>query len=330
MRVRRRRDREGMALLAVLLLVAVMAVVAVALLDDVRFSVRRTSNAETGAQAQWYADGAETLARRKIERLTALGPDPDRTPLTPEWNGRTLSLPIDGGTLTATVRDGQACFNLNSVVTWTGDRLAARPVGEVQLMVLGRAVGVDPLRMRTITDSLIDWIDTDTTARPLGAEDSAYAALAEPYRTGGVLLAEVSELRTVRGVDRETYDRLRPHLCALPTDRSPINVNTLTPGDAPVLAMLTGGSLSLPAARAVIAARPAGGWPDPAGFWSQPALNSLQVDPTARNQATVRTDYFAVRIDVDHGGVHAVRTALIESLPGGETRTVIRRWTPED
>lgn len=323
-----RRDREGMALLAVLLLVAVMAVVAVAVLDDVRFSVRRTTNAETGAQAQWYADGAETLARRRIARLTAL--DPNRTSTTPAWNGRAVTLPIDGGTLTATVRDGQACFNLNSVVTWTGDRLAARPVGEAQLMALGRAVGVDPLRMRTITDSLIDWVDTDTTARPLGAEDSVYAALAEPYRTGGVLLAEVSELRTVRGVDKEAYDRLRPHLCALPTDRSPINVNTLAQADAPLLVMLTGGSLSLPAARAVIAARPAGGWPDPAGFWSQPALTSLQPDLAARDQVTVRTDYFAVRIDVDHGGVRAVRTALIESRPGGEARTVIRRWTLED
>ena len=46
-----RPERAGMALLTVLLLVAVMAVVAVAVLDDVRFSVRRTTNAEAGAQA---------------------------------------------------------------------------------------------------------------------------------------------------------------------------------------------------------------------------------------------------------------------------------------
>ena len=42
---RLRGSREGLALLTVLLLVAVMAVVAVAILDDVRFSVRRTTNA---------------------------------------------------------------------------------------------------------------------------------------------------------------------------------------------------------------------------------------------------------------------------------------------
>ena len=102
--------REGMALLTVLLLVAVMSVVAVAVLDDVRFSVRRASNAEGQAQAQLYADGAELLALRQIEQLIAAGPT--RTPLEPEWNGRLLSFPIDGGNLSAVVRDGQNCFCL--------------------------------------------------------------------------------------------------------------------------------------------------------------------------------------------------------------------------
>lgn len=322
------RDRKGMALLTVLLLVAVMAVVAVAVLDDVRFSVRRTMNAETGAQTQWYADGAETLARSRITRLVAL--DPNRTPLTPDWNGRVLALPIEGGRLTAVVRDGQACFNLNSVVKWTGDRWAGRPAAATRLRVLGRTVGIDDRRMGTITDSLIDWIDTDTAARPFGAEDSAYAGLAEPYRTGGTPLAEVSELRVIRGVDADAYRRLRPHLCALPTDRSLINVNTLSVADAPLVVMLTGGRLDLNTARGVIAARPDGGWSDVSAFWSQPALRGLEGDPEAAEQVTVRTDYFVVRIDVDRGGTRAVRTALIESRPGGTARTVIRRWVPEE
>ena len=71
-----RRDREGMALLTVLLLVAVMSVVAVAILDDVRFSVRRATNVETQSQAQWYAAGAETLARGQIDRLLRRRPGP--------------------------------------------------------------------------------------------------------------------------------------------------------------------------------------------------------------------------------------------------------------
>ena len=324
-----RREREGMALLTVLLLVAVMSVVAVAILDDVRFSVRRTTNVETQSQAQWYAAGAETLAHAQIKRLLAAGPA--RTPLDPEWNGRTLSFPVDGGTITATVTDGQACFNLNSLVLGFGEDLTARPLGAAQFRALGPAVGAPDSRMRAIADALTDWLDADATALPLGAEDGAYAGLAKPYRTGGVMLAEVSELRAVKGVDADTYDSLRPYVCALPTSRlSPLNVNTLTPEQAPLLTMLTDGALSPQRARAVIAARPRDGWPDTAAFWAQPALATLQIDAEARDQINVLTRFFDLRVDVELGGAHAVRTSLLEAAPDGRVRTVIQRWTPEE
>ncbi|MGZ9113616.1 MAG: type II secretion system minor pseudopilin GspK [Brevundimonas sp.] len=326
---RSRREREGMALLTVLLLVAVMSVVAVAILDDVRFSVRRATNVEIQSQAQWYAAGAETLARGQITRLLAAGPA--RTPLEPEWNGRTLSFPIEGGAITATVTDGQACFNLNSLVLGFGEDLTARPLGAAQFRALGRAVGAPDSRMQAIADALTDWLDADSTALPLGAEDGSYAGLAKPYRTGGVMLAEVSELRAVKGVDADTYRRLRPYVCALPTSRlSPLNVNTLTPEQTPLLTMLTDGALGPERARTVIAARPRGGWPDADAFWAQPALASVQVPQEARDQITVLTRYFDLRIDVELGGSHAVRTALLEASPDGRVRTVIQRWTPEE
>ena len=64
-----RREREGMALLTVLLLVAVMAALSVVMLDDIRFSVRRATNASAMDQARWYGLGAETLARSQVRRL---------------------------------------------------------------------------------------------------------------------------------------------------------------------------------------------------------------------------------------------------------------------
>jgi general secretion pathway protein K len=321
-------NREGMALLTVLLLVAVMSVVAVAVLDDVRFSVRRATNAETQAQAQWYASGAEALARRQVARLMAAGP---RTPLEPVWNGRRLDFPIENGSIGATVTDGQACFNLNSLVEGYGEDLMERPLGRAQFLALGRAVGAPDSRMRAVADALTDWLDADNVSRPLGAEDGAYAGLATPYRTGGVMLAEVSELRAVKGVDEDLYRRLRPWVCALPTSRlSPLNVNTLTAEQAPLLMMLTDNALGPQAARAVIARRPRAGWPDTAAFWSQPALSTAEVPDEARDQVTVQTRYFNLRVDVDYGGGRAVRTALLHARPDGAVQTVIQRWTPEE
>lgn len=327
--MKRRDRREGMALLTVLLLVAVMSVIAVAVLDDVRFSVRRATNAETQTQAQWYADGAEALARKQVARLLTL--NPMRTPLEPEWNGRVLSFPIEEGTLTAVIRDGQACFNLNSVVEGYGEDLIARPQGMAQLVALGRALGLADSRMRPVAEALADWLDADSTALPLGGEDGAYAGRTVPYRTGGVFLAEVSELRAVNSVDADLYRRLRPHVCALPTSRlSPINVNTLSEADAPLLVMLTDGKLGLEAAKAVIARRPPEGWADATAFWSQSALAGLVVPQEAREQVTVLTRYFDLRVDVDYGGAHAVRTALLHAPPEGGVRTVIQRWTLEE
>ena len=322
-------NREGMALLTVLLLVAVMSVVAIAVLDDVRFSVRRATNAETQAQAQWYASGAEALARGQVARLTAA--NLARTPLEPQWNGRRLGFPIEGGLISAVVTDGQACFNLNSVVEGFGEDLMARPLGIAQFLALGRAVGAPDSRMRAVADALTDWLDADGASRPLGGEDGAYAGLATPYRTGGVMLAEVSELRAVKGVDAGLYARLRPYVCALPTSRlSPLNLNTLTPEQAPLLMMLTDNGLGPDAARGVIARRPKSGWPDAAAFWAQPALAGVEVPAEVRDQVGVQTRYFNLRIDIDHGGGRAVRTALLHAQPDGAVRTVIQRWTPEE
>ncbi|MGO4411101.1 MULTISPECIES: type II secretion system minor pseudopilin GspK [unclassified Brevundimonas] len=323
----RLRNREGMALLTVLLLVAVMAAVAVLVLDDIRFSVRRTMNAETQSQAQWYAAGAESLARRQINRLRDL--DPVKTPIQPDWNGRVLSFPVEDGSITARLSDGQACFNLNSVVEGQLEVYVARPLGIQQFVALGRALNLPEGRMRAVADALTDWIDTDTTPRAQGGEDAAYAGQA--YRTAGTLLAEVSELRAVRGVDAEIYARLRPYLCALPTtDLSPINPNTLTPEQAPLLVMLADGKLSLASARAAIAARPASGWSNANAFLMQGAMRGVELPIPVQDQLTVLTRFFNLRVDVEFGGSRAVRTALIELPQAGPARTVIQRWTLDE
>ena len=318
-----------MALLTVLLLVAVMAVVAVAVLDDVRFSIRRATNAETQAQAQMYADGAEILALRQVSRLIEMGPT--KTPLEPQWNGRVLTFPIDDGALTAVVRDGQNCFNLNSVVVGQGEDLTARPAGVEQLLALGRSVGVAEGSIRAIADGLVDWLDADPATRPNGAEDGAYAGTSTPYRTGGVMLAEVSELRAVRGVDADVYRRLRPFVCALPMARpSVLNINTLGPESAPLLVMVTNGRIDLSTARAAIAARPREGWTSVDAFWSQPALIGSEAASETREQTGLLTRYFDLRVDVEYGGAHAVRTALLYAPPEGGARTVIQRWTLDE
>ena len=63
-----RRER-GVALLTVLLLVAVMTLLLMAVLDDIRFGLRRAGNAQAVGQAQWHALGTEAMAMAQIRRL---------------------------------------------------------------------------------------------------------------------------------------------------------------------------------------------------------------------------------------------------------------------
>ena len=54
------------------------------------------------------------------------------------------------------------------------------------------------------------------------------------------------------------------------------------------------------------------------------------MDLEAREQVTVLTRFFDLRVDVELGGSRAVRTALLEAGSDGRVRTVIQRWTPEE
>lgn len=320
----RREGEEGVALLTVLLLVALMATLAVAVLDDIRFSLRRTANAEAVGQARWFALGAETLAKTQIARLNATGGG--RTTLQGGWHGRVLSFPIEGGTIQARVTDGAACFNLNSVVQGAGEVLERRDAGMRQFVSLTQALGVpDGERLAA---ALVDWIDSDILREAGGAEDEVYT---EGGRlTAGTLLAEPSELRAVQGFEPAVYARLRPYLCALPTaELSPINVNTLPPEKAVLLTILTEGRLPLTAARRILEARPPAGWSSPAEFWSQPALQDAAPGDEAVGEVEVRTRFFALETQVAYLDAEVAASALLEDQ-GGRVRLISRRWGPEE
>ncbi|MCF7222622.1 type II secretion system minor pseudopilin GspK [Marilutibacter chinensis] len=324
--------QRGVALLTVLLLVAVMTLLVVAILDDIRFGLRRAGNAQTIVQAQWHALGAEAVARRRIHELSRR--TPGRTTLDGDWNGRAVTFPIEdgeGGVVTARVFDATTCFNLNSVVEGALEQWRRRELGVRQYVALLEAIDFDEHQARALADTLVDWIDTDATRSPLGAEDGRYALLRPAYRTSGTLLAEASELRALGGYTAAVYARLRPHVCALPgADLSPINVNTLDADDAPLLAMLTLGALDTAAARRIIAARPVGGWRDHAAFWSQPALAAANVPNPVLEQTELRTRYFGLHAEVEYGDAQVVLSDLFEDKGDGAFALVARRWTPDE
>lgn len=318
-----KKSERGAALLSVLLLVAVMAVLAASALERLKLSTALAANGAALDQARAYGHAAETLALIRIGDLAAR--DPARTTLAGNWNGQRFNLPIPGGIATARVRDGGNCFNLNSVAQGqVPTQLNANPAGIAQFAALMEVLQVERDVAARVAAALADWVDADTVPAPGGAEDDYYRGLAVPYMAANAWLEDVSELRAVAGVTPELYARIRPWICALPVAAlSPINVNTLTPEQAPLLAMLLEGRLDVPRARAIIENRPPNGWSALNDFWAQPALTQAGID--VRTQTKLRTDWFALDIAVELGGAELQETALIDAAMQ-PARLVSRQW----
>jgi general secretion pathway protein K len=305
-----KKNERGAALLSVLLIVAVIAVLAATGLQKLRLATHLAGNGQAIDQARAYAMAAETVALFRIGDL--IQRDAAKTTLAGDWAGNEVNFPIDGGIATATLTDGGNCFNLNSLVQdVNGLALVERPEAAVQFAQLILLAGATSTEARQVSASATDWIDSDSEPVSGGAEDSAYASLAQPYRTANALMADPSELRAVAGMSPGLYDRLRPFICALPvTDLSPININTLLPAQAPLLAMLVPG-LDIGRAQAILAARPKTGFESTAQFWEAPGL--MGASDTAKQQVKTVTRWFGLRLLVELGGAELEEHALIDA-----------------
>lgn len=323
------RHERGAALLTVLLLVAVMAVVTAIAIEKLTLSTRMARNGIDADQGRALLMAGETVAAFRLADLVAARPG--RTTLQGGWLGTAQSIAVPGGTITARVRDAGNCFNLNSLVQQEGEGAALRANAQtiLQFAALMRLVGVDTATASQIAVAAADWIDDDAVPGPGGAEDSFYLEQEQPYRTAGGLIADPAELRLVAGVTPAIYDRVRPWLCALPiAEPSPININTLLPEQAILLAMLTEGRLPADQARQVLAQRPRDGYGSLVGFWGQSALAALALPSAVTEQAKLTSRWFEVELRVDLGGNDVSETALFDAETA-PARLVCRRWGDE-
>jgi general secretion pathway protein K len=324
--MRVKRSERGAALLAVLVLVAITGAIAAASLEKLRLSRALAGNVVAVDQARHFAMAAEQLALLIVDDLVTQ--NRSRTSLAGGWNGGVRRVPMPGGGLIeARLRDGGNCFNVNSVVEGSPRiNLRRRQTGVDQFVGLMLLRGVPEPDAVRIAEAAADWADTDGDPSPGGAEDGAYAAGAQPYRTGNTLFADPSELRVLTGMRPEYYGRLRPYLCALPSaELSPININTLLPAQAVLIAMLAPRQLSEERARQLLASRPEGGWPQTTDFWRDDRLAGLAIPPDGRQQLGLRTEWFAIEVRALVDRIEFHQSTLVDARLS-PSRLAQRRW----
>ena len=179
--------QRGLALVAVLWMVAALTVTASGVVYAVRSELRSVASFREMAVAGALGEAGIVVASRELAAST-------------ERDGRLKRFEV-------TIE--QVAVHLR-VVPLTGliDLNAAEePLLADLLVVAGR---LERPRAVSLAQRIIDWRDADDQARPEGAENSTYAAAGSPFRTRGGPFEAPEDLLQVVGVDFDLYGRLRP------------------------------------------------------------------------------------------------------------------------
>lgn len=304
--VPRRRGQRGVALVTALLVVALATIAAVAMTRDQGLAVRRAENLRNAEQAWQYALGLEAFARKRLHEDRV---EDNRVDTRNEsWASPLPPMPVDHGQLTGRLADLDGRFNINSLLGSTAPELQAE-----RFRRLLEVLDVDPVA----APALADWMDPDIEARVDGAEDHFYTGLSPAYRAANRALVHPSELRLVLGVDAAAWERLEPHVTALPATDTAINVNTATEA---VLRSLADGIT--PERARTLARAGRGGFTSVQAFRDSEALETLEVEPRG---LAVESRYFQALGVVQLGDDVFRFHSLIHRAPRGEM-AVLMRW----
>jgi len=293
--------QRGAALIIVLLLAATLSFLVLALVSATTQSVRRSGGAAIRGELLWRASSAEIIAKAAIAeafRVSGQG-GPALTRAHPLF-AQQLGIPFTNGAGAIIFADASRCFNVNSLRDSTEEAGAA---AEFAAMLI--ATGMSDADARSLAGVVKDWVDEDAIQEIGGAEDGFYASLPTPYRTGGALVASVSELRAMKGVTGAIYGAVSPYLCALPTsDAAIVNINALRPQDAPLLTAITSGVVDPVAAADLIEDRPPGGWTNVDQFLALPVFQDEDFDSQG----------LSARISVTPQYIEAVAGATVNEI----------------
>lgn len=303
------RRNRGVALVTVLFILALMATLAVYMIEDEYMALRRTGNMYEAEQARQMAMGSERWAVKVLERDRR---ETETDHLNESWNRLGSLVTVEEGTLTTVIEDQQGRFNLNNLQAGKDTVWYPAFVRLLQLLELEEG----------LANAVIDWIDADhDTSGSSGAEDNDYLAREPPYRSANRIFNETSELLWVAGFDQERLAKLAPFVTALPAGNVPINVNTC----AVVLLRILGKDiLSEAAAESLVAGRGEEGYQSVDDFLTMPEL-AAQGD-VASKLVGLSSNYFTVSSQARYGRITLTLESLVHrTKESGKTRVLQRR-----
>ena len=213
------RNERGFALLITLIITALLIAVTTEFIHDVFVETSLLHSYEDAQQASLLA---ESGVQGAIKILTLALAAQSYSSLLDGW-AAPQAFQDERGALSISIKEESGKLDINSIVFPNGT-LNEDYYGIAERLLARLELPVD------LADSAADWIDSDDSTRPGGAESSFYQALPTPYSAKNAPLETYEELRMVSGFNDTILSKLSPYLTVYAESKgapfSRINVNT--------------------------------------------------------------------------------------------------------
>ncbi|MGO9584885.1 MAG: general secretion pathway protein GspK [Limisphaerales bacterium] len=199
MNIRTRHDSDGIALIMVMCAIFVLSALAAGFMLSMKVETKLAQNANSEQQLLWLGRSGVELARYVLMQHPSGEPYDS---LNQKWAGGAGSLgesnsvlssipldnyPVGDGTVSIKIIDLERKVNINT---------ASAATIQQALTVMG----VDANDISVVSDSILDWIDSDDLPRPAGAKSDYYQGLNPPYYAKNAPIDDLSELLLVKGI----------------------------------------------------------------------------------------------------------------------------------
>lgn len=270
------RQQRGAALLIVLMLLALMSALAAEMTLRFQAQLARTNHINDKLQSRYDLALAEEIA---LTHLAQDAKDNARQTTARQYWAQPQTLTLnETSSISWQMHDAQRCFNLNALAEAPVDTLATPPYSVQVFTALLINLGIERAVIDQLVQAIADYIDADDSPRFNGAEDAYYQTRQPPQRSAGQPLFLPDELRLIRGMTPEIYQRLSPWICVLPTNQFAININALTIHDIPLMQALFLNTITESDALQLLRKQPKEGWVSTEAFlyWAQQDFSAVK------------------------------------------------------
>lgn len=211
------RNNKGIALVITLLVLTLLIVLILEFSQSMRVEARAAANFRDDIKAYYLARSGVTFAIAVLEDDYKTNPNYDA--LNESWAQKIPPIPLGDGFVSVEITDEDSRLNVNKISTGFGT-----VTGDNMRLFMVRFLKQFELE-EDIADSIADWTDTDDSERiPGGAESNYYQSLEDPYEAKNKPFDSIQELRLIKGLGNETYNKVQKFL-AVNSDGW-ININT--------------------------------------------------------------------------------------------------------